>query len=89
MATVLLSHKVNDYEAWRPYFDEDTPRRREAGFRNEKVYRKADEPNKVYIQAEMDDVMALDKFMKDPGLEAKMKEAGVVSAPEVLILTPA
>ena len=31
MATIFLRHSVADYDAWRPLFDDDRPRRDTAG----------------------------------------------------------
>ena len=89
MATVILNHKVEDYNKWRPIFDADLPRRTQAGMRNEKVFRGADEPNNIYIMAEVADPSYTARMMEDPDLAARMKEAGVISKPSITILNQA
>ena len=86
MATVILNHKVEDYKKWRPVFDSDTRRRKEAGMTNERVFRSADDPNNIYIIAEVADISSTAKMMNDPDLAAKMKEGGVISKPTVTVL---
>ena len=88
MATVILNHKVEDYNKWRPIFDADLPRRTQAGMRNEKVFRGADDPNNIYIVAEVADPSNTAKMMEDPDLAAKMKAAGVISRPVITVLNP-
>ena len=45
MANLLTQHKVEDYAAWRPYFDRHEEARVAAGITNPRVYRNADDPN--------------------------------------------
>lgn len=89
MSTIILNHKVIDYAKWRPVFDADNLRRKEAGFKNEKVFRGGDDPNNVYILAEVADPSSLSKMMNDPDLAAKMAEGGVISQPSLVVLNPA
>jgi hypothetical protein len=89
MATVILNHRVEDYKKWRPVFDADDRRRKDGGMTNEKVFRSADDPNNIYIIAELADVSILDKMMDDPDLAAKMKEGGVISKPTFTVLNQA
>lgn len=86
MATVILNHKVEDYKKWRPVFDSDIRRRKEAGMTNERVFRSANDPNTIYIIAEVADPSITAKMMNDPELAAKMKEGGVISKPSVTVL---
>ena len=43
MATVILNHRVEDYKKWRPVFDSDNRRRNDAGMKNVRVFRSADD----------------------------------------------
>lgn len=86
MSTVILNHKVLDYEKWRPIFDADNQRRKDAGMTNVKVFRAADNPNHVYIIADVTDVAFTSKMMEDPDLAEKMKEGGVISKPAMTVL---
>jgi len=89
MVTVILSHKIEDYRKWRPVFDADYQRRKEAGLTNERVFKAADDSNHIHIIAEVSDPSYTAKMMEDPDLASKMKEAGVISKPVITILNPA
>jgi len=52
-------------------------------------HRAADDPNHIYIQAEVADPSLLSKMMNDPDLASKMEEGGVVSQPTAIILNQA
>ena len=88
MAKVVISHKVKDYDSWRPLFDADIERRKSTGFTNEQVYRVHDDPNHLYISGDIADLSSLDDMMSDPDLAKKMEEGGVISKPEILVLNP-
>jgi hypothetical protein len=89
MVKVIISHKVKDYEAWRPIFDQDQDRRQKFGFRNQHVFRDVNDANHIYMSAEIDNPSVLDNFFEDPDLAEKMKKAGVISDPKVVLLNPA
>jgi uncharacterized protein YndB with AHSA1/START domain len=86
MPYVILKHKVKDYHIWRTHFDVDMERRLKGGFKNEKVYRDTEDPNLVYVTWDMDDTTGLNVLLHDPDLENVMKEAGVLTPPDVTIL---
>ena len=85
MATIILSHDVEDFSKWKPLYDADSERRTAAGLKELSVGTKSGDPNKVYVIWE-GDAGTVDKMMQDPELAEKMKEAGVVSEPEVIII---
>ncbi|MDH4092547.1 MAG: hypothetical protein OEV74_14485 [Cyclobacteriaceae bacterium] len=85
MATIILSHDVKDFAAWKPHYDGDSPRREGAGFKQLAVGTDASNPNKVYMIWQ-GDPKVLEKMLQDPELGAKMKEAGVISKPEVIVI---
>jgi hypothetical protein len=89
MTTLIISHKVKDYAKWRPVFDADLPRRKSAGLKNERVFRAADDPNNIFIQSEVSNPEEAAKMMDDPGMAEKLKEAGVITKPTVIVLNPA
>ena len=81
MAHAILHHTVEDYEKWRPLYDEDESRRTEAGIRTLDVYRDSENPNNIFIYWEVDDPNKLKEMFNDPELKEKMQEAGVSSEP--------
>ena len=88
MHKVVISHKVKDYDSWRPLFDADIERRKSTGFKNERVYRVHDDPNHLYVSGDIDELSSLHDMMNDPDLAKKMEEGGVISKPEILVLNP-
>ena len=86
MAIVILSHKVADYSTWKPHYDGDSARRENAGYTDVFCGQKSDDPNMVYMIWESENIESLDKMLADPELAKKMKEAGVISKPEVVII---
>ncbi|NND31194.1 MAG: hypothetical protein HKN76_01295 [Saprospiraceae bacterium] len=85
MAILILNHKVADYAAWRPIYDGDVQRRSQAGFKELAVGTQSDDPSMVYMIWEGDPAVVR-AMLADPELGAKMKEAGVVSAPELIVV---
>ena len=89
MVKIILSHKVKDYDTWRPYFDEDMSRRQSAGITNEQVYRDAADQNYIYVSGDIEDPSSLNGFFDDPALKATMEKAGVISEPSMWVMKPA
>ena len=85
MAIIIVNHDVKDFASWKPHYDSDVDRRANAGLKELAVGTKSDNPNSVYMIWE-GDPSGLEKMMKDPELKAKMDDAGVISAPEVIVL---
>lgn len=85
MPTVFERHRVADYEAWRPVYDDDIGRRDAAGLRQIGVYRDTDDPNTILMVFEADDVEGFMSMLGSEGLQEKMQEAGVISPPEAWI----
>jgi hypothetical protein len=51
MPYFLTRLNVGDYERWKPQFDSDGPRAREAA-KTHRIFRNADNPGEVYILVE-------------------------------------
>jgi hypothetical protein len=51
MAFMLARINVGDYDTWKPRFDADVPRAREAS-RGWRVFRSVDDPGQVFVQIE-------------------------------------
>lgn len=84
MVYVNVRHTVADYAKWRPFFDEDEPRRRSGGATGvNHVYRDVDDPNTITIVLEWDTAENARTFMDDPALREVMQKAGVIGAPAI------
>jgi hypothetical protein len=56
MAIMVLNFEVDDYDVWKPMFDEDPAGRRENGATGYVVSRAVDNPNEVFIRVEFPSV---------------------------------
>lgn len=86
MATVILNHKVKDYQNWKPLYDADAARRNAVGMRELAVGEKANDPGNVFIIWQVEDAAAVEMMLQDPELHARMAEGGVISTPELIII---
>ena len=86
MAKVILSHRVNDFDSWKVIYDADKPRRDAAGLTEIAVGRKSGDTGLVYMIWEAKDPSKFQQMVSDPDLRKVMEEAGVVSAPEMVVL---
>ncbi len=88
MTHLFMRHRVTDYAVWRTVFDQDAPRRRQAGVADIGVFRSADEPNNVLVVQRIDaDVATVTQMMQammaDPALAESFAAAGVCEPPDV------
>ncbi len=89
MSQIFLTHKVKDFNAWKPFYDADKPRRQAAGLTELNVYREADDPNTVHILWESNNLDKFNAMVNDPGLAEAMEKAGVISKPSFVVLNKA
>ena len=87
MSRIFMSHTVADYNAWRAVYDDDAPRRAEAGIAEAGHFHSAADRNQFLIVWEMDASVdeakaVIDGMLSDPDLGARMQEAGVLGPPE-------
>jgi len=83
MTTLFLRHKVTNYESWRSAYDGDVGRRDAAGLTEVGVFRDASDPNMVLLVWNCSNVDKAKEMVNSPDLGTKMKDAGVVSTPEL------
>ncbi|MDQ3694780.1 MAG: cyclase [Chloroflexota bacterium] len=86
MPAMLIRHKVTDYDAWRPVFDEHGLTRRANGSRGGRIYRGASDPNEVVILLEWDDLERARLFADSDDLRETMARAGVTDRPDIWLL---
>lgn len=89
MAKLLVHHKVQDYSAWRKVFDEDDQRREEYGSTGVQVLKSASDPNDLTVIMDYPSVDAAKAFATSDALKEKMKDAGVISQPQITFLVEA
>ena len=86
MPYVLVVHKVQDYDRWRPYFDSDLANQRAAGLTVRHVLRGADDPQEVVVLFEAEDLGRARELAGSEELRKIMQEAGVLGPPEMRFL---
>jgi len=83
MAMMIIHHRVQDYEAWRPAYDAHEPARTSAGLSNGQVFRAAEDPNDLVILFDMADRRKAETFAASEDLKTAMQRAGVQGRPDV------
>ena len=86
MAYILVRHKVNDYNKWKPVFDEHGAVRKTIGSKGGYLFRNIDDPNEVVMYIEVDDVAKAREFVKSEDLRQTMERSGVVGQPDIFFL---
>jgi hypothetical protein len=83
----ILTHSVADFDRWLEGYDGAAGLQTAKGIVGQAANRSMDDPSVaiVYHQAESFDTLRA--FLADDDLKAKMREAGVASAPEVQFVT--
>ncbi len=83
MAHILVHHKIEEYNKWKSAFDNHANIRSEHGSMGGKIFRNADDPNHIFVLLEINSIENGKKFAQSDSLKEAMKEAGVVSLPEI------
>jgi len=78
MTTLLIEHRVADYDAWREVYDSVEPVRASSGVRSHRVLQQAGDPNHVVVEHVFADAASAGAFMENPGLREAMGRAGVI-----------
>lgn len=89
MAKLIVHHKVQDYSAWRKVFDETRPDRTQFGSTGDQVFRSASDPNEITVLTDWPSIDAAKAFAASAQLKEAMKNAGVLSQPDVKFLNEA
>jgi hypothetical protein len=87
--TVIITHEVKDYTAWRKIYDADELNRSKSEFKVSGVYRDVKNPNWVSVIGEFPNAAAAEAFATNPKLKEIMERGGVLGKPDVKFLTKA
>lgn len=79
----LMHHRVADFDVWVEGYDKAGELQQAGGIIGHAANRSIDEPDLVTIYHQAESFDMLRAFLANPELEAVMKDAGVVSEPEV------
>lgn len=83
---LLVQHRVRDYAAWKPVFDEHGWLRAQHGATRHWLHRVLEDSNDLVIGVEFPSRQAAEGFVADPSLREAMERAGVEGAPSIQIL---
>jgi heme-degrading monooxygenase HmoA len=86
MAYMIVHHKVEDYERWKPVFDEHASIRQQSGSQGGRLFRNADDPNETLIFWQWEDLDKARAFAQSQDLRETMQRAGVVGSPNIYFL---
>jgi quinol monooxygenase YgiN len=86
MSTVLVRHRVNDYEVWKEVFDNALDMRKAAGELSFRILVGSDDQLLVVGLFEWDSAENAKVFFEDPELKEAMRAAGVAEEPQIRYL---
>jgi quinol monooxygenase YgiN len=89
MAKLYVHHKIKDYVAWRKVFDDLTSVRTQFGCTGHQVFRSPSDPNEITILTDWKNVDQARAYATSNELKEGMKDAGVLSQPDVMFLAEA
>ena len=76
--TVIVQHRVKDFEYWKPFFTGDSKRQKKAGFTSWRLMKDIKDPNNIIIVFECNDLEKAKAVYSDPEVAKIIKKAGVV-----------
>jgi hypothetical protein len=88
MTLLVVNHRVRDFAAWKPVFDEHQAVRTKHGATRHWLYQDADEPNDVTVATEFPTREQAQAFVDDPSLAEAMGKAGVEGPPHIHFREP-
>jgi quinol monooxygenase YgiN len=89
MAKLYVHHKIKDYSAWRKAFDDMTTQRTNFGCTGHQVFQSPSDPLEITILTDWHTVDEAKAYATSAELKDGMKDAGVMSQPDVLFLAEA
>ncbi len=87
LPAMIISHRVEDFDAWLAGYDAADELQRSSGIIGHAANRSLDDPSLVVVYHQAESFDTLRSFLRSDDLRAAMKEAGVVSEPEVTFHT--
>jgi len=83
MVGLIVRHRVRDYDAWKPGFDEHAENRRKHGALGHRLYRTSGDPLEITAVTLFKDAASANGFIEDPSLKEVMQRAGVITDPDI------
>ena len=86
MVHVLVHHKVADFGLWKETFDGQLNTRKAGGETGFRLFQSVEDPRDVTLLLDWDSVEHARRFMHSNELRDVMQKAGVVGAPDVVVV---
>jgi hypothetical protein len=86
MATMIVKHRVANFEKWKAAFDSLDKVRKDHGWIGSTVHRDATDPNLVVIVNHVKDLAGAKKYGGSDALRTAMANGGVQGVPEITFL---
>ena len=86
MAWIHIRHRVENYNRWKEVYDMTAEFKREYGWKRYRLFRVGGDPNDLLVMEEFERPEEAQRFLQSEDLKKAMSQAGVVGAPEVLLL---
>lgn len=80
---IIVFHQVEDYATWRVAYDALEEFRRESGIVGHAVTQGYDDPHRVVVYHQADELDDLRAFVDSPELKEAMRRGGVIGEPEI------
>jgi hypothetical protein len=80
--SLLIRHKVDDYERWKQHFDSDAELRLAHGAGCARVFRNDSERDEVWLLLEWDDLARARLFTRSEDIADFMNRAGIADQPD-------
>ena len=85
--TLVIHHFVEDFDTWKPVFDEHEEVRRAHGQIEHRLYQDPGNHNRLVIHCDFPSADAAQGFANDPSLPEAMERAGVTGEPSISLAT--
>ena len=83
----IVRIRIENFNKWKPVYDDGQPGRKAAGLKNIHLWRNLDNPNEIVLLFEVSDIAKAKKFTTSPDLKEEMQKAGVLGPPDIVFLS--
>jgi quinol monooxygenase YgiN len=80
VSTVVVLHRVNDYQRWRSVYDSVDELRRESGVLEHSVFRAEGDPDNILVTHRFRDLEEAHRYFEDPRVLEAVRDAGVIES---------
>jgi quinol monooxygenase YgiN len=78
--TLVIRHKIGDFDAWRRIYEGFAPNQRAGGVRAQMALRSTEDPSDIVVTHTFDDRQAAEAYLADTTLRDAMADATVDDA---------